>query len=130
MSEVRQLAARKCGGRCSYCGKEVTDKTAVMEHLIPISRGGATGSRNTTGACHSCNMLKRSRTPDEYKDKIRQTVSAALAKYGDIVFMVAGRRIKPSTLLRAKIRFYNEMTDYHKQSIPPDLAPFYIHNEY
>ncbi len=42
-------------GRCAYCG--VRDKMAV-EHVIPISAGGANDISNVVPACGSCNFVK------------------------------------------------------------------------
>lgn len=51
--------------KCSYCGKDYE----VLEHYIPVSKGGGTTKDNCVPACASCNNLKRSKHPDNLKQK-------------------------------------------------------------
>lgn len=51
---------------CAYCG--VGDVTLHIEHVVPISRGGATTKSNIVPACRSCNSHKHARTPGEWLD--------------------------------------------------------------
>ena len=44
--------------KCFYCGKKLCQKTAVLEHKIPISKGGSNTVANCTTACGSCNSSK------------------------------------------------------------------------
>lgn len=41
--------------RCAYCGKS---EKLEMDHVIPISKGGATTKENIVPACRSCNSKK------------------------------------------------------------------------
>jgi hypothetical protein len=50
-------------GRCAYCGKR---KRLVLEHVIPISRGGGTTIDNVVPACFGCNAHKRNLDPVEW----------------------------------------------------------------
>lgn len=50
-------------GLCAYCGDKMTldlgyDKTAEVEHVRPISKGGARKWYNEIAACHECNQSK------------------------------------------------------------------------
>lgn len=48
--------------RCAYCRGRAT----TVDHLTPVSRGGAPRSwRNTVAACSPCNQRKADRTPPE-----------------------------------------------------------------
>jgi hypothetical protein len=49
------------GWRCAYCGGPYE----VLEHFVPITRGGGTTVRNCVPACRSCNGKKGDRHPDE-----------------------------------------------------------------
>jgi 5-methylcytosine-specific restriction endonuclease McrA len=53
------------GFHCVYCGKELTDKKATIDHIIPTSRGGKNDFMNTCCACYACNNKKNDRTPEE-----------------------------------------------------------------
>ena len=43
---------------CQYCGDELTTKTATMDHVLPISKGGKTNFENIVAACPKCNAGK------------------------------------------------------------------------
>lgn len=44
------------GGRCAYCRCDL--KRATMDHVVPVSRGGAHAAGNVVPACRSCNSKK------------------------------------------------------------------------
>ena len=50
---------------CQYCGVDLTEVRATIEHVIPRSRGGETGWFNCVAACDDCNSRKDNRTPKE-----------------------------------------------------------------
>lgn len=54
---------RRHNGLCVYCGNPGT----TMDHVIPISRGGAHSIGNLVPACASCNSSKRHRTVMEWR---------------------------------------------------------------
>jgi 5-methylcytosine-specific restriction endonuclease McrA len=43
---------------CQYCGAEVTDQSATLDHVHPVSKGGKTTWENSTTACKPCNYKK------------------------------------------------------------------------
>ena len=45
------------GGRCAYCGDRVY-RSMNMEHIEPLSRGGADEPENIVPACLTCNVSK------------------------------------------------------------------------
>ena len=51
------------GHRCAYCG---ASGDLQIEHVIPISKGGANDLGNVVPACPSCNSSKRSRDAYEW----------------------------------------------------------------
>lgn len=73
-SPLMALAA-KHGGRCWYCGCELTRPTgdsrigtaATREHLLPRARGGSNKAENIVAACRHCNITKQAKTVDEYR---------------------------------------------------------------
>lgn len=46
------------GWKCAYCKKKVTINTAVLEHKIPIAKGGSHTPENCTTSCAKCNAEK------------------------------------------------------------------------
>jgi len=47
-------------GRCAYCG---TVGKMTMDHVVPLSKGGAHEPFNVVPACTSCNCRKRTGPP-------------------------------------------------------------------
>lgn len=63
---------------CAYCG--TTDKIGrcfVVEHVYPVSCGGADDPDNLVIACQSCNISKGPMTPDEWRSVLacRQNIA-------------------------------------------------------
>jgi hypothetical protein len=52
-------------GLCAYCGHGFGENNLTKDHVIPASRGGATGWMNCVTACTKCNGRKDDRTPEE-----------------------------------------------------------------
>lgn len=50
---------------CAYCGQRFPERELEMEHIYPVSRGGADTWMNLVTACRPCNDRKRARTPEE-----------------------------------------------------------------
>lgn len=46
------------GYRCRYCRSELTNETAVMDHVIPWGKGGRTVVTNMVASCRPCNRSK------------------------------------------------------------------------
>lgn len=44
------------GATCHYCGCELDDATATLEHIWPVSRGGSNRLLNLVLACFLCNL--------------------------------------------------------------------------
>jgi 5-methylcytosine-specific restriction endonuclease McrA len=47
---------------CQYCGTEVTDESATLDHVLPSSKGGRSTWANLSTACKPCNYLKANHT--------------------------------------------------------------------
>ncbi len=48
---------------CQYCGKTFPQKQLNLDHVVPLSRGGASSWDNVVCACIACNTKKGARTP-------------------------------------------------------------------
>jgi 5-methylcytosine-specific restriction endonuclease McrA len=83
---IRALRKRH-GDNCCYCGIPMTFEAgkghayipakATLEHIIPVSAGGAHDWDNTTLACWQCNIRKNKTPLDEWLTRL-----AALAPDG------------------------------------------------
>jgi 5-methylcytosine-specific restriction endonuclease McrA len=43
---------------CHYCGTHIGYGSITLDHVQPISKGGAMGLRNIVPACRSCNTTR------------------------------------------------------------------------
>jgi Restriction endonuclease len=50
---------------CLYCGRQFPPRELTRDHILPVSRGGASLWENCVTACRSCNQRKDDRTPEE-----------------------------------------------------------------
>lgn len=46
------------GGCCIYCGRRISEHSATIDHVIPLSRGGYTEDENLVACCLDCNFRK------------------------------------------------------------------------
>ena len=53
---------------CVYCGRVA--KNLTKDHVVPKSKGGATGASNIVLACKPCNQVKADRTPAQWAQDI------------------------------------------------------------
>lgn len=51
-------------GCCAYCERDIGVDCLILEHRIPLSKGGANSAGNVTPACPRCNSLKSTDEPD------------------------------------------------------------------
>lgn len=89
----------KFGGRCAYCGGEITLKQMQVDHVIPLLRGqsdqslagyaplgiaarerGTNDVSNLYPACRPCNQLKSSYSLEDFRAQVDWN-SESLRKY-------------------------------------------------
>jgi 5-methylcytosine-specific restriction endonuclease McrA len=46
------------GYKCQYCGTDVTRRSATLDHVLPVSKGGKSVWENAVCACADCNSTK------------------------------------------------------------------------
>jgi 5-methylcytosine-specific restriction endonuclease McrA len=63
--QVAEMMAEQVGV-CSYC--HLHRPPLVVEHIVPLARGGSHTRWNVTGACQPCNNEKYNRTPEEWRE--------------------------------------------------------------
>lgn len=52
--------------RCHYCQKPIRGSDIHLDHVFPLSKGGAHASYNLVPACHACNSTKRDKMPNQW----------------------------------------------------------------
>ncbi len=55
---IRQDVFAKYGGRCAYCGIEITEKSMQVDHIHPKIFKGSDDIENLNPACKECNNYK------------------------------------------------------------------------
>jgi 5-methylcytosine-specific restriction endonuclease McrA len=73
----RNTLRRRDGDQCHYCqttmsfvpniGRQFRPDLATIDHIVPLSRGGAHDWINVVLACWGCNVSKKDRTPEEWQ---------------------------------------------------------------
>lgn len=58
----RTAILARWGHACAYCGQLATH----LDHVVPLSRGGADVEANIVPACASCNLSKGAKTLAEW----------------------------------------------------------------
>ena len=71
----RQAVFEMFGGRCAYCGRELTsgpkgDSAYQADHLYPKYLGGADGIENRVPACRLCNYYKRTLSVEQFREQL------------------------------------------------------------
>ncbi|MEW6214151.1 MAG: HNH endonuclease [Nitrospirota bacterium] len=66
---------RKCSdGVCYFCKRKIVPKELIMDHVVPIIRGGKSTKGNVVPVCKECNNKKRYLLPiewDEYLEGLK-----------------------------------------------------------
>ena len=79
-AKLRNFILERDDFTCLYCGQRGTNnfdpdgQSWAIDHIQPVSRGGATAPGNLVTSCHSCNSTKSDKTATEYlKDRLAAT---------------------------------------------------------
>lgn len=61
---MRQIIAARAHKRCEYCkcSADITTETFSIEHIHPLSLGGANTLENLAWSCMGCNSFKGAKT--------------------------------------------------------------------
>ncbi len=62
----RELLLKEQRGKCYFCKRNITIHTIEIDHLTPISKGGANDYENLAGCCPPCNKAKTDKTELEF----------------------------------------------------------------
>lgn len=67
------------GYRCQYCGTDVNRRSATLDHVQPVSKGGKSVWENSVTACGPCNSRKG------HDSKMKPKVKAYKPTYWELV---------------------------------------------
>ena len=56
--KIKEQLLKAADYKCEYCGVEVNEHTAMIDHKIPLKAGGTSEIDNLAIACPKCNILK------------------------------------------------------------------------
>jgi 5-methylcytosine-specific restriction endonuclease McrA len=60
VEELRELMYSQYGTSCRYCGRKLDINNIVLDHIIPISKGGTSNPDNLQIICKASNAMKGS----------------------------------------------------------------------
>ncbi len=89
--KFRPMVLERDSYSCVYCASQ---EKLVVDHVVPVSRGGWTDIDNLVTACRRCNSGKAGRTPEEagltvLSEASKKLVTAAVMKWRDKDLLVA-----------------------------------------
>lgn len=68
--EIRKMLYHNADGRCVLCGRKIIYDDMSLDHVTPLSMGGADRVENLQCTCMACNMFKGSVLPDDFMERI------------------------------------------------------------
>lgn len=66
VDELRQLVYDVYGTECKYCGRQITIRNLVFDHIVPISKNGSSNKDNLQAICRTSNGMKGSLTEEHF----------------------------------------------------------------
>ena len=73
---------------CQYCGYSGPAAELTVDHVVPMSRGGAGDQwENLVVACKRCNWRKANHLPDEVGLRLRRAPGPLTQEYAHIIFL-------------------------------------------
>lgn len=73
---------------CQYCGFTGPASELTVDHVVPMSRGGASDRwENLVVACKRCNWRKANHRPEEVGMHLRRHPGALTQEYAHIIFL-------------------------------------------
>lgn len=70
--EQRQDIYNQFGGRCAYCGEEITIKQMQVDHIEALRIGGKDELENMICACRSCNHYKSTFSLELFREQLSE----------------------------------------------------------
>lgn len=90
IDQLRELLFEEYGKQCRYCDKRLDMNTLVLDHIVPISKGGTSNIDNLQIICRTSNGMKGSLDEinfyillnwlDTIPDELKRDISTRLAR--------------------------------------------------
>ena len=71
LTELRQLLYKSYGKPCVYCNETLVVSNMACDHIIPLSMGGGSTSKNLHIVCGRCNTRKGPLTHKDYESFLK-----------------------------------------------------------
>ena len=68
--DARKLIYNYANGRCTLCGRKILFEDMSIDHIRPLSMGGADVVENLTCTCYACNLFKGNILPDDFMERV------------------------------------------------------------
>lgn len=103
---VDQFDGKEAGViRCAYCNKPVDAYSCVVDHKIPLKRGGSPGLTNLGLPCESCNQIKGGMTPEEFQFLLDKLAEMSVRFMNGLAVQDVTSRLQKAIKLAAAMRF-------------------------
>lgn len=91
--------------RCRYCNKPVDAYSCVVDHEIPLKRGGSPGLSNLGLPCEPCNQTKGGMTPEEFMFFLDKMAEMSVRFMSGLAVQDITSRLQKAIKLAAAMRF-------------------------
>lgn len=61
---------------CNWCCSRLSAGEVVIDHMVPVARGGGGDIDNLTVSCRRCNEIKRDHPPEYAEELINRVLEA------------------------------------------------------
>lgn len=90
---AKESLLKQSGGRCIYCGHELTVANMTIDHIIPKSAGGTDAEFNMIACCKECNAKKADQALGVFL--IQKGSARRMAYLNRLNSLINGKRISP-----------------------------------
>ena len=111
-TKIREQVHQKYGGRCAYCGHEITQRKMQVDHLWPKVDGGTDDFENLNPSCRYCNNYKLFWSLQQFRAKLADQVR--LGRDHSVNFRLA-ERYEQIAITPKPIVFYFETVTAHDE---------------
>lgn len=67
---TKRLVYGKYGGKCAYCGLNISQESMSIDHFYPKSKGGSDDISNLIPSCSACNTAKGSHSIYQFRHQL------------------------------------------------------------
>lgn len=119
--QKRLVLWKRAHGLCWYCGEVVPKTWFVLEHVEPLSRGGANGTSNLVVACCPCDKEKGKMNLEEFRAH-----RGVILFYGETLMMpeerikglrTSAKRAAKQAIKERKRQYWREMRNQRLVSL-------------